>query len=113
MKDVRLPPTTAKGRFNIEIKILKKTANELKIEIEGEGHTFGNVLQKALLEDDTIEMAGYNIKHPLISNPTVYVRTKEKRKPEAALQDAAKKIRERSKGFRESFKKALKEWQQK
>ena len=97
----------------MEIKILKKTTNELKIEIEGEGHTFGNVLQKALLEDDTIEMAGYNIKHPLISNPTVYVRTKEKRKPEAALRDAAKKIRERSKGFRKSFEKALKEWQQK
>jgi DNA-directed RNA polymerase subunit L len=97
----------------VEIKILKKTANELKIEIEGEGHTFGNVLQKALLEDDTIEMAGYNIKHPLISNPTVYLRTKEKRKPEDALRDAAKKIKERSKGFRGSFKKALKEWQQK
>ena len=95
------------------IKILKKTANELKIEIEGEGHTFGNVLQKALLEDDTIEMAGYNIKHPLVSNPTVYVRTKEKRKPEAALRDAAKKIRIRSREFRKSFKRALKEWQRK
>jgi len=97
----------------VEIKILKKTANELKIEIEGEGHTFGNVLQKALLEDDTIEMSGYNIKHPLISNPTVYVRTKEKRKPEAALRDAAKKVGDQSKEFRKSFKKALKEWQRK
>ncbi len=103
----------AKERFSVTIKILKKTANELKIEIEGEGHTFGNVLQKALLEDDTIEMAGYNIKHPLISNPTVYLRTKEKRKPEVALRDAAKKIRARSKEFRESFKRALKEWQRK
>jgi len=97
----------------VEIKVLKKTVNELKIEIEGEGHTFGNVLQKALLEDDTIEMSGYNIKHPLISNPTVYVRTKEKRKPEAALRDAAKKVGERSKEFRKSFKRALKEWQRK
>jgi DNA-directed RNA polymerase subunit L len=102
-----------KGRFSVEIKIVKKTANELRIEIEGEGHTFGNVLQKALLEDDTIEMAGYNIKHPLISNPTVYLRTKEKRKPEEALRDAAKKIHERSKEFKKSFKRALKEWQQK
>ncbi len=103
----------AKERFSVEIKILKKTANELKIEIEGEGHTFGNVLQKALLEDDTIEMAGYNIKHPLVSNPTVYVLTKEKRNPEAALRDAAKKIRAGSKEFRKSFKKAIKEWQRK
>jgi len=103
----------AKGRFSLEIKILKKKANELKIEIEGEGHTFGNALQKALLEDDMIEIAGYNIKHPLVSNPTVYLRTKEKRKPEAALQDAAKKITERSVEFSKSFKRALKEWQQK
>jgi len=89
---------------------LKKTANELRIEIEGEGHTFCNMLQKALLEDEAIDTAGYNIKHPLISNPTVYVRTKEKRNPEAAMRDAAKKIQERNKEFRESFKKALKEW---
>ena len=95
------------------VKILKKSDNELKIEIEGEGHSFCNVLQKVLLEDDTIDMASYEIKHPLISNPTVYVRTKEKRKPEDALRDAAKKIRERSKEFKESFEKALKEWQRK
>jgi DNA-directed RNA polymerase subunit L len=97
----------------VEIKVLKKTTNELKIEIEGEGHSFCNVLQKALLEDDKIEMAGYDISHPLISNPTVYVRTKEKRKPETALRDAAKKMQERSKEFKKSLKRALKEWTQK
>jgi len=113
LKGVRLPPTTAKGRFSVTIKILKKTANELKIEIEGEGHTFCNVLQKALLEDDTIDMASYEIKHPLISNPTLYVCTKKKRKPEVALRDAAKKIHERSSEFKKSFEKALKEWPQK
>jgi len=97
----------------VEIKVLKKTSNELKIEIEGEGHTFCNVLQKALLEDDTIEMAGYNIEHPLTSNPTVYVHTKEKRKPETALIDAAKKVQKQNKEFKKSFERALKEWQQK
>lgn len=97
----------------MEIKVLKKTPNELKIEIEGEGHTFCNVLQKALLEDGAIELAGYSIEHPLISNPTVYVRTKEKGKPETALMDAAKKIQSRSKEFQVSFKRALKEWQRK
>jgi DNA-directed RNA polymerase subunit L len=97
----------------VEIKVLKKTSNELKIEIEGEGHTFCNVLQKALLEDDTIEMAGYDIEHPLTSNPTVYVHTKEKRKPETALIDAAKKVQKQNKDFKKSFERALKEWQQK
>ena len=87
----------------MEIKVLKKTSNELKIEIEGEGHTFCNVLQKALLEDDTIEMAGYNIEHPLTSNPTVYVRTKGTRKPKAVLMGAAKKIQKQNKEFKKSL----------
>jgi DNA-directed RNA polymerase subunit L len=97
----------------MKIKILKRTSNELKIEVEGEGHTFCNVLQKALLEDDTIEMAGYDIPHPLVDNPIIYVHTKGNRKPEAAIREAAKKIRSRNKEFRKSFKKALKEWQRK
>jgi DNA-directed RNA polymerase subunit L len=97
----------------VEIKVLKKTSNELKIEIEGEGHTFCNVLQQVLLEDDTIEMAGYNIEHPLTSNPTVYVRTKGTQKPKAVLIEAAKKIQKQNKELHKSFERALKEWKQK
>jgi len=97
----------------MSIKVLKKEPNELRIEIEGGGHTFCNVLQKALLEDETVEMAGYDIHHPLISHPVIYVRTKGKRHPETALREAAEKVRSRSREFRVSFEKALKEWQQK
>jgi DNA-directed RNA polymerase subunit L len=97
----------------MKIKVLKRTSKELKIEVEGEGHTFCNVLQKALLEDDTIEMAGYDVPHPLVDSAIVYVRTKGKQKPEAALKEATKKILSRNKEFRKSFKKALKDWQRK
>jgi len=97
----------------MNVKILKKEPNEMRIEIEGESHTFCNLLQKALLEDETIEMASYDIHHPLVSNPIVYVRTKGKRHPETALREATEKIRTRSREFRTSFEKALKEWQQK
>ncbi len=96
---------------------MKKTTDELRIEIEGEGHTFCNVLQKALLEDKTVEMAGYDIPHPLVANPLVYVRMKEGRKPEkkpeTALREAAAKMKHQTKQFRTSLKKALKEWQPK
>ena len=97
----------------MEIKVLKRTSNELKIEIVGEGHTFCNVLQKALLEDDAIEMAGYNLPHPLTSNPTIYIQTKKGLKPETAIQNAVKKIRKQNKEFRTTFEKALKAWQRK
>lgn len=97
----------------MEIKILNKTSDEMRIEILSEGHTFCNLLQKALLEDETVEIGGYSIEHPLVSNPIVYVRMKEKRKPEkrpeTALKEAAEKIRHRSREFRIGFEKALKE----
>ena len=97
----------------MKVKVMKRTSNELKIEVEGEGHTLCNVLQKALLEDDTIEMAGYNVPHPLFDSTIVYVHTKGNRRPEAALKEATEKILSRNKEFRKSFKKALKDWQRK
>jgi DNA-directed RNA polymerase subunit L len=101
----------------LNIKVLKKTSDELRIEIENEGHTFCNVLQKALLEDKSVEMAGYDIPHPLVANPIVYVRMKEGRKPdkkaETVMREAATKIRNQTEQFRNSLTKALKEWPQK
>jgi len=95
----------------MRVKVLKRTSNELKIEVEEEGHTFCNVLQKALLEDDTIEMAGYDVPHLLVDSAIVYVHTKGKRKPEAAVKEAMKKVVSQSKEFRNSLKKALEDWQ--
>ncbi len=95
----------------MKIRGLKRTSNELKIEIEGAGHTLCNVLQKTLLEDETVEMAGYNVPHPLIDSAIMYVHTKGNRKPEAAVKEATKKILSRNKEFRKSFMKALKDWQ--
>jgi DNA-directed RNA polymerase subunit L len=97
----------------VNIKVLKKEPNEMRIELEGEDHTFCNILQDALLHDETVEMASYDIPHPLVSNPIVYVRTKGKRHPETALREAAENIRSSCKEFGASFEKALKEWQQK
>jgi DNA-directed RNA polymerase subunit L len=84
-----------------------ENSNELKIEIEGESHTFCNALQKVLLEDNRIEMAGYSLPHLLVSNPTIYIRIKDQTDPKIALQDAAKKLRNRSKEFMKTLQKAL------
>ena len=92
----------------MKVKILKETANELKIEIEGAGHTLCNLLQKILLEDENVDLAGYDIPHPLASNPTVYVRTKGKAKPKQALLNALKKAKDINKEFSKTFEKALK-----
>jgi DNA-directed RNA polymerase subunit L len=92
----------------LKVNVLKRTENELKIEVEGAGHTLCNLLQKKLLEDENVDMAGYDIPHPLASNPIVYVRTKGGVTPEQALRRAVEKLLELSDEFSRELEKALK-----
>lgn len=92
----------------MKIKILKKASNELKIEVEGVGHTLCNLLQKRLLEDENVDLAGYDVPHPLTSNSIIYIRTNEGVHPEEALRNAVKKIHEMNKEFSKELQKALK-----
>jgi DNA-directed RNA polymerase subunit L len=92
----------------MKVNILKRTENELKIEVEGVGHTICNLLQRRLLEDENVELAGYDIPHPLTPVPVIYVRTKGKVKPEEALLKALEKAREMNEEFGKALQKALK-----
>lgn len=96
----------------MKVNVLKKTDNELKIEVEGVGHSLLNMLQKTILEDDRIEMAGYHVPHPLIDSGILYVHTREQQKPSDAINEATKKVLDLSKDFQKSFKKAAKDWKQ-
>jgi len=92
----------------MKVNVLNKTKNELKIELEGAGHTICNLLQRKLLEDENVDLAGYDIPHPLASNSILYVRTKGDVKPEDALLEAVRKILDVSEEFSQELKKALK-----
>jgi DNA-directed RNA polymerase subunit L len=87
----------------LEIKTLKDTKNELKIQIYGEGHTFCNLLQQTLLEDNDVEIAGYDQPHPLVPSPIVYIRMKGEKSPTKALGRALAKIKQRAVEFSEKF----------
>lgn len=92
----------------MKVKVLKKAPGELKIEVEGAEHGLCNLLQKKLLEDENVDQAGYDVPHPLASNPVIYLRMKGSAKPEAALLEAAKKAREENEEFGKALKLALK-----
>ena len=92
----------------LKVNVIKKSGKELKIEIEGTGHGLCNLLQKKLLEDKSVDMAGYDIPHPLASNPIIYVRMKGTTSPEEALKKAAEKAREANEAFSKALEKALK-----
>jgi DNA-directed RNA polymerase subunit L len=91
----------------MELKVLSKGKNELRIELVGEDHTFCNLLQNALLEDKNVEIAGYDQPHPLIRSSIVYFRTKRDVSPEKVLLNALANIQELNKEFNEKFSKAV------
>lgn len=92
----------------MKVKVLKRTSNELKLEVEGAGHTLCNLLQKRILEEANVDLAGYDVPHPMSQSAMVYVRTKGKVKPEEVLKQAAQRARELNKEFGKEFEKALK-----
>jgi DNA-directed RNA polymerase subunit L len=91
----------------VEVKVLSKSKNELRLEIVGEDHTFCNLLQNVLLQDKNVELAGYDQPHPLIRSSVVYLRTKREASPEKTLLNALSNIQELNKEFSEKFGKAV------
>ena len=69
---------------------------------------FATFWQRRLLEDKTVEFAGYDIPHPLASNPIIYIRMKGAAKPEAALIRAVEKVREANDAFGKELDRVLK-----
>ncbi len=59
----------------MELTIVNKTENEINIRIAGETHTLLNALKTVLLNNKHVEIATYDIKHPTISDPVLFVRT--------------------------------------
>jgi DNA-directed RNA polymerase subunit L len=92
----------------VKVNVLKKSGNELKIEIEGSSHGLCNLLQKRLLEDKKVDFAGYDLPHPLAASPIIYVRMKGDAKPEDALIRAAEKVRETNDSFGKELERVLK-----
>jgi len=48
----------------MKVEIVKVEKGRMRIRIEGETFTFGNILQKALLEDKRVLGAGFHQPHP-------------------------------------------------
>ncbi|MEM4244702.1 MAG: DNA-directed RNA polymerase subunit L [Candidatus Nanoarchaeia archaeon] len=88
----------------MEIKVLEKSKNFLKIEIVGEDHTFCNALRKELWNDKDVKVSGYELSHSFVSNPILIVETSSKN-PKAVLNDAVKRLKQANDEMRSAFKK--------
>jgi DNA-directed RNA polymerase subunit L len=93
----------------MKINVLRHEGDELRIELVGEGHSFCNALLSFLLKDETLEFVGYNMPHPLVGQPTIYVRVKGRRDPWIALLDAAKALDKELTQIQKTFQEAWKD----
>ena len=90
----------------MELRVIEKTDEELRIEIAGEDHTFMNVLKGALLETEGVAAATYDV-NPEQSggqtDPILSVKTESGVDPLDAVADGARSIREMTDSFRDAF----------
>ncbi len=91
----------------MELTILNKTDNEINIRVAGETHTLLNMLKTALLNNKHVEIATYDIKHPTISEPVLFVRT-DGADPIDVIKKATKDIVKECDEFIKLFKKKAK-----
>jgi DNA-directed RNA polymerase subunit L len=75
----------------MEVKVLEMGDDYVKLLIRGEDHTYLNLLQHYLLEDENVVIAKYNIPHPLEDKAELFVKTNGKN-PLQAIREANEKI---------------------
>jgi len=92
--------------YLMELTVLEKTDDLLRIELAGEDHTFMNVLKGALLETDGVGAATYDM-NPEQSggqvDPILTLKTEGSVDPLDALTDAAEHVESMSGAFADAF----------
>lgn len=84
----------------MEIEVLKDKKLELEIVLHGEGHALCNVIRKILMEDDDVQYAVYAIDHPLIGEPIMTIKTKQKKVARNSLKKAAETLKDETIEFK-------------
>ncbi|MFB6167689.1 MAG: DNA-directed RNA polymerase subunit L [Haloferacaceae archaeon] len=94
----------------MELLVVDKTDEELRMEVAGEDHTFMNVLKGALLETDGVAAATYDV-NPEQSggqtDPILSVRTDGDVDPLEAVASAAERVERLTDDFAEAFRTAV------
>jgi len=94
----------------MELRVIEKTDEELRIEIAGEDHTFMNVLKGELLDTDGVSAATYDM-NPEQSggqtDPVLSITTDGGLDPLDALAEAAAAVRATTDSFVDAFEAAV------
>ncbi|PMP88013.1 MAG: DNA-directed RNA polymerase subunit L [Caldisphaera sp.] len=91
------------------IKISKTEQGIYKIEIENEDHTLGNLLSTTLQGLKGVNIAYYEVPHPLENKLILYIDLEEGIEPKEKVIEALKKIKEMNSEFRDKYLQKIKE----
>jgi DNA-directed RNA polymerase subunit L len=83
----------------MKLNVVSEDKSSMVFELEGAQHSFPALLCWALLKDPKVEMAMYNVEHPLVGRPKIHVKTKSE-EPRKAIEAALKLITSELEGVR-------------
>ncbi len=94
----------------MDLRVIENLETELSIELQGEDHTFLNVLKGSLLEVDGVAAATYDM-NPEQSggqtDPIVTIKTDGSIDPLDALEAGAGRVKAKTDAFRDAFETAI------
>lgn len=89
----------------MEIKVLEKKDDQLKLEIAGGDYTLFNLLKLELLNDPKVKFAGFRKEHPLIDKSIFVVKTVDKKtKPLKVIEKVVAGIKTKLKDFKRNIR---------
>lgn len=94
----------------MDVEIVYRGDKKIKLRIKGEDYTLGNLLQKALLEDERVEGAGFIIPHPLKKEIVMHVFMKnEDDDPIQVIKEGIERLKRDMENIKEAIRKGLEE----
>jgi DNA-directed RNA polymerase subunit L len=91
----------------LELKVLRKTKNEIVLEIYGEDDTLGNMITKEAMRHPDVVYASYGIPHPLQNRLEIIINVREGADVGKTIIDIVENIRKVLREFRERVEEVL------
>ena len=86
----------------MELKVKQEDKDFLELEIQGEDHTFCNLIRAYSWDVKDTEIASYNIKHPQVAEPVFCIKGKS---PKKILLTVVENLKKEIKETKEKFEK--------
>ena len=86
----------------MDLRVLKQDKDYVELEVIGEGHTMCNVIRKEIYNEKGDVVAGYNIAHPIVSNPKMIIKGD---KPLKLILSAIDRLKDKNKELKSKLKK--------